>query len=703
MKTIRVMSLALALVCSPILTSCSDDSEKRQGQVEQVQAIEDLLVAVQTVEQDLAQGFLLKNANERDKAELKQNIYDLKISAYRLKNNPYDADALAQLYQAFVVYDALNLLEDDRARLGGLDDQLRATLDAVATLQGKTLDGIERPLFTKVFNYELAPFAATRAWRIDGTRDRKYAIGDGKQDAWLLSPRMDLSEVANPAFMIDQAINDRGLPFLDGVMYLVSQDYVSGDPAKATWESIKINSMPDGSSFNYRKSEAVSLKAYEGKSVVVAFKLDGDKLKFMPANARSAWQIASFTLLGTGRVTYEQLNLTGAGSGSGNSNTGTEVAGPARDLPLPYVKSFRNNAFTNFSVTSSDPKTGWTIFKYPNSSDSCCSKVGGSNSTSWLVSPRYDLSNVQNPQFFIRQTINKAPENDSVISVLITTDESVADLSKVNWEKVKFSKEPTYSPKFIFEDSEKVDLSKYAGKKIVIAFKYQQGEATSYPTWEIDSMQILGSGTLSFDPVTVNTLGSVPATPTPTPTTPPAPVVPQLYKKIFKETALTDFLVETQGTVANGWNVFTIPNQTKPCCLKVEGSDMTSWLVTPRFDLTDVKDPQFWFRQAVLKASENPDIMTIWVTTDETITSLATANWEQIPITKRPAFSTRFVWENSETFNLSKYAGKKIVIGFRYKTPVMEKDWPVWEVDSIQLEGNGTLKMEPVALTPSAG
>jgi hypothetical protein len=702
MKTIRVMSLALALVCSPILTSCSDDSEKRQGQVEQVQAIEDLLVAVQTVEQDLAQGFLLKNANERDRAELKQNIYDLKISAYRLKNNPYDADALAQLYQAFVVYDALNLLEDDRARLGGLDDQLRATLDTVATLQGKTLDGIERPLFTKVFNYELAPFSATKAWRIDGTRDKKYAIGDGKQDAWLLSPRMNLSEVGNPAFMIDQAINDRGLPFLDGVMYLVSQDYVSGDPAKATWESIKINSMPDGSSFNYRKSEAVSLKAYEGKSIVVAFKLDGDKLKFMPANARSAWQIASFSLLGTGKVTYEQLNLAGAGSGAGNTNTGTEVAGPARDVPLPYVKSFRNNTFTNFAIAPAELKTGWTIFRYP-SGEACCSKVGGSNTTSWLLSPRYDLSKVQNPQFFIRQAINKAPENASVMNILITTDESVADLSKVNWEKVNFTKEPKYDPKYVFEDSEKVDLSKYAGKKIVIAFRYQLGETQSWPTWEIDSLQILGTGTLSYDPVTVETLGSAPVTPTPTPTTPPAPVVPQLYKKIFKETALTDFLVETQGNAANGWNVFTIPNQTKPCCLKVEGSDLTSWLVTPRFDLADVKDPQFWFRQAVVKASENPDIMTIWVTTDETITSLATANWEPITITKKPAFSTRFVWENSETFNLSKYAGKKIIIGFRYKTPVMEKDWPVWEVDSIQLEGNGTLKMEPVVLTPSAG
>jgi hypothetical protein len=325
--------------------------------------------------------------------------------------------------------------------------------------------------------------------------------------------------------------------------------------------------------------------------------------------------------------------------------------------------------------------------------------VGGKNTTSWLVSPRYDLSKVQNPQFFIRHTINKAPENDSVISVLITTDESVADLSKVKWEIVKFSKEPTYSSKFVFEDSEKIDLSKYAGKKIVIAFKYQLGETNSWPIWEIDSMQILGKGSLSFDPVTVETLGSAPDTPV----TPPQPVIPALYKKVFKETALTDFLVETQGLASNGWNVFTIPNQTKPCCMKVEGSDLTSWLVTPRFDLTDVKDPQFWFRQAVLKASENPDILSIWVTTDETITSLGTANWEQITITKRPAYNTRFVWGNSETFDLSKYAGKKIVIGFRYMTPVMEKDWPVWEIDSLQLEGNGTLKMEPVVLTPSAG
>jgi hypothetical protein len=701
MKTIRVMSLALALVCTPILTSCSDDSKNRQAQSEQVQAIEDLLAAVQTVEQDMAQGFLLKNATDRDRAELKQNLFDLKISTYRLKNNPYDSDALAQLYQAFVVYDQLNLLEDDRARLGGLDVQLRATLDVLATLQGKTLDGIERPLFTKVFNYELAPFATTKTWRIDGTRDKKYVIGDGKSDAWLMSPRFNLGTVGNPAFMVDQAINDRGLPFLDGVMYLVSQDYVSGDPGKATWESIKINSMPDGSSYNYRKSEAVSLKAYEGKSIVVAFKLDGDKLKFMPANARSAWQIASFSLLGTGKVTYEQLNLAGAGSGSGSGNGG-EVAGPARDLPLPYVKSFRYNAFTNFAIAPAGQRTGWTIYKYT-SGDSCCAKVGGSNTASWLLSPRYDLSKVQNPQFFFRQAINKAPENASVINVMITTDESVADLSKVNWETVTFTKEPNYNPKYVFEDSEKIDLSKYAGKKIVIAFKYQQGETTSWPTWEIDSMQILGSGTLSFDPVTVDTLGSgAPVTPNPTPTMTPEPTVPSLYKKVFKDTALTDFQVETSGPATNGWNVFTIPNRTSPCCLKVAGSETTSWLASPRFDLTDVKNPQFWFRQAINKAPATADIMTIWVTTDENITSLAAANWEQVTVTKTPTYSPKFVWENSEVFDLSKYAGKKIVIGFRYQTPVTTS-WPTWEVDSLQLEGNGTLKMEPVVLTPSAG
>ncbi|MDQ3234191.1 MAG: choice-of-anchor J domain-containing protein [Pseudobdellovibrionaceae bacterium] len=696
MKTIRVMSLALALVCSPILTSCSDDSKNRSGQAEQVQSIEDLLAAVQTVEQDMAQGFLLKSATERDRSELKQNLFDLKISTYRLKSNPYDADALSQLYQAFLVYEKLNLLEDDRARLGGLDQQLRATLDSIATLQGKTLDGIERALFVKVFNYEIAPFSATKIWRIDGTRDKKYAIGDGKTSAWLMSPRLDLTQVGSPAFMVDQAINDRGLPFLDGVMYLVSQDYVSGDPEKATWESIKISSMPDGSSYNYRKSEAVSLKAYEGKKIVVAFKLDGEKLKFMPANAKSAWQIASFSLLGTGKVTYEPLSLAGGGAGNGNGDSG-EPSGPARDLPLPYVKSFRNSAFTNFTIAPAQQPTGWTIFKYA-SGDSCCSKVGGSNTTSWLLSPRYDLSKVQNPQFFFRQAINKAPENASVISVMITTDESVADLSKVNWEQVTFTKAPNYNPKYVFEDTEKVDLSRYAGKKIVIAFKYQQGETTSWPTWEIDSLQILGNGTLSFDPVTVDTLGS--ATPTPTPN--PEPTVPSLYKKVFKDTGLTEFNVETVGTATNGWNVFTIPGRTTPCCLKVAGSETTSWLASPRFDLTDVQKPQFWFRHTINKAPATADMITIWVTTDDTISSLATAQWEQVPVTKVPTYSPKFVFENSEVFDLSKYAGKRIVIGFRYQMPVAT-DYPSWQVDSLQLEGNGTLKMEPVVLTPPAG
>ena len=93
-----------------------------------VRSIEDLIQSVQSIEHDMAQGLLLKNATERDVTELKQNLYELKIAAYRLKEDPYNGEALAMLFQSFQVYTQLNLLEDDRARLGGLDLQLRLTL-----------------------------------------------------------------------------------------------------------------------------------------------------------------------------------------------------------------------------------------------------------------------------------------------------------------------------------------------------------------------------------------------------------------------------------------------------------------------------------------------------------------------------------------------------------------------------------------------
>jgi hypothetical protein len=270
----------------------------------------------------------------------------------------------------------------------------------------------------------------------------------------------------------------------------------------------------------------------------------------------------------------------------------------------------------------------------------------------------------------------------------------------VKWDRVTFTKKPKYDPKYVFENTEMIDLSRYAGKKIVIAYKYQLGETSSWPIWEIDSMQILGNGTLSFDPVTVGSLGE---TPTTDPTPNPEPTVPSLYKKDFKATGLTEFAVETvKGPAANAWSVFTINGQNKPCCLKIAGSDLTSWLATPRFDLTDVKNPQFWFRQAIAKLDPAAvDVMTVWVTTDENMTSLATAQWEQLTAIKVAAYTDKFVWENSETFDLSAYEGKKIVIGFRYQSPVINA-WPTWELDSLQLEGNGTLKMEPVVLTPSA-
>lgn len=698
MKPIRVMSLTLALclACTPFFVSCADDSKDHHEQSTEIQALDELLQAVQTVEHDLSQGLLLKRATDRDRIELKQNVYDLKISTYRLKQDPYDSDALSQLYQAFVVYDKLNLLEDDRARLGGLDQQLRTTLDALATLQGKTLEGIERVLYAKVFNYELTPFTATRSWRVDGNRDRKYALGDGKNTAWLMSPLLDLSSVGNPAFVVDQAINDRGLPFLDGVVYLASENYAGGDPEKATWTSLKVESMPDGSSYNFRKSEAVSLKAYAGKKVVVAFKLDGDKLKFMPATAKSAWQIASFSLVGTGKLGYEQLKLSNSAP-----ETRPDSGGAAKDLPLPYVKSFRNTGFAGFTIAPAQRQSGWSIYKHF-SGEACCAKVGGSQTSSWLLSPRYDLSKIQNPQFLMRQAINKAPESASVLSVLITTDDVLSDLAKVNWEPMTFTRAPSYNPKFVFEDTEKVDLSRYAGKKIVIAFRYELGETTSWPTWEIDSLQILGSGTLSYEPISLETTAANPGPPPANPTEPAAPTANRLYKKVFKESGLADFTVETVGSAAHGWNVFTIPNRTEPCCVKAAGSNVTSWLVSPRFDLTLVKKPQFWFRHTINKEPATADTVTIWVTTDESISSLAQAHWEPVTVTKTPNYSRNFAFEDSESFDLSQYAGKKIIIGFRYQTATTTV-WPTWQIDSLQLEGEGTLTVAPVLLSPAAG
>jgi hypothetical protein len=109
---------------------------------------------------------------------------------------------------------------------------------------------------------------------------------------------------------------------------------------------------------------------------------------------------------------------------------------------------------------------------------------------SWLVSPAIDLTSAQEPKFSFYQTVNKLGGGytiESHVTVLVSIDYT-DDVTKATWDEVSISTWPT-GKDWNFVNTDDIDLTKYAGKTIRIAFKYVS-DTKSAPTWEIKNLTV---------------------------------------------------------------------------------------------------------------------------------------------------------------------------------------------------------------------
>lgn len=100
-----------------------------------------------------------------------------------------------------------------------------------------------------------------------------------------------------------------------------------------------------------------------------------------------------------------------------------------------------------------------------------------------LLTPEIDLSQCTSADFDFEHAVNFVPTPSDYLSVLIFCDENTDNLnSNVVWPA---------GNKWDFNNSGKIDLSVYAGKKIKIGFRYTSSSALA-GTWEIKSIAVRG-------------------------------------------------------------------------------------------------------------------------------------------------------------------------------------------------------------------
>ncbi|SFZ89765.1 hypothetical protein SAMN05428642_101549 [Flaviramulus basaltis] len=104
---------------------------------------------------------------------------------------------------------------------------------------------------------------------INGSEYPNYFVNED----WLVSPEIDLTAQVNPLFQLTQVL--RYTNASDYYNIMVSTDY-DGDVATATWDTIDVTPVPDGSSWTAVTSEDVDFSAYEGETIHIAFKYESD-------------------------------------------------------------------------------------------------------------------------------------------------------------------------------------------------------------------------------------------------------------------------------------------------------------------------------------------------------------------------------------------------------------------------------------------
>ncbi|MDE7375216.1 MAG: choice-of-anchor J domain-containing protein, partial [Muribaculaceae bacterium] len=109
-----------------------------------------------------------------------------------------------------------------------------------------------------------------------------------------------------------------------------------------------------------------------------------------------------------------------------------------------------------------------------------------------------------------------------------------------------------------------------------------------------------------------------------------------------------------------------------------------SWLISPVFDLAKATGVALTFDTANNKYAKTEDIKTqatLWVSVDG-------GAWQQLAI---PTYGSNADWNfvNCGTIDLSAYAGKKISLGFCYKSS--DSASGTWEIKNFKLTGSGSV------------
>ena len=120
-------------------------------------------------------------------------------------------------------------------------------------------------------------------------------------------------------------------------------------------------------------------------------------------------------------------------------------------------------------------------------------QANGTESESWLLSPKYDLK-AKLPKTLSISHIVKDLNSYEKISMLISTNYNGGNPNNADWDSYSLSDSQQIPPNTWYTvNTPEINVEKYAGKQIVIAFKFSSDIGDNF-IWEILNFKISGIG-----------------------------------------------------------------------------------------------------------------------------------------------------------------------------------------------------------------
>jgi hypothetical protein len=312
---------------------------------------------------------------------------------------------------------------------------------------------------------------------------------------------------------------------------------------------------------------------------------------------------------------------------------------------------------------------------------------GNGSVKAWLISPSLDLTTVKDPSFRIKHTMtidrkksekvfDRTLMQREVFKAFVSTDYKGGKPEDATWEQISLGK-PALIVDLHKTITDKISLKKYEGQKATIAFVYEMKSSYGkhYNSWTIDNFEVWGKGGLNalkaHSKVVLaegvvffhNFLGEFPEDKVAQATLSGEPAY---FKK--KSQSSGDSFVQISG----------YRGSKKPAFV---GERI---LHTQAIDLTNVPDAQVSVLQAI-RLFKNKELGYMKVVAfEEADLALDQVNFTELNFTQTPNGKDRDPVQSEWLTLPSELQGKKVKIGFIYKSTLEES--ATWSIYQLQVK-----------------